>query len=215
MKSVLVVLALTYSTASFAQGGASTVGDGGHGVDCRNSKRMQLLDLYEFGNGKKVSLPDSQSARKSFPVLLARAKAALQLTEGESRELALAAKRFFNFAIDPWAMELRQYSYFLRAKEPILSPSIEKKLEDEDCVIEPIVIRPDPNAKSLETYDYLCSQSHAGLQHCFLVNMRGYRKLSKPQQACLVLHESLRFLPTSKQLNEVKLRAMTAQLCTQ
>jgi hypothetical protein len=215
MKLAVILLILGYSASAFCQGGASTVGDGGHGVDCKYSARFQLLDVFEFADGKEITLPESQSAMKSFPQLLTRAQAALRLSTEEVGNLRITAKRFFSFKIDPWAMGLAQYNYFLQAKEPVISDNVWKRIEDEDCYIEPIVIKPDPNAESIRIYSSLCSMSLAGFEHCFLVNDRGFRKLSHPAQACLVLHESLRFLPRSKKLNEPELRALTARLCTQ
>jgi hypothetical protein len=211
---IFLALTLLFCSNVFAQGGASTVGDGGHCVVCEKMK-PQLLDLYEFAHGKKISLPEDQSVRKSYAVLLERASHLLQLNHEEANELALAAKRFIYFKIDPWEMNLTQYSYFLNAKDPIFSGDTWNRIEKEDCYFQPVVIRPDHDADSIRTYESLCHISFAGLKHCFLVDMRMYRRLSRPQQACLVLHETLRFLPRHKKLSEVQLRQTTARLCTQ
>lgn len=231
MKLLILTLVSLFSVSSLAKGssggsGATTVGDGGHAVVCYNKsegrKEVQLLDLFEmeaFGYTTVFDLgPSTIPLSSKVWMGVRRLKNHMGLSDAEVKEMVYAADRFMRFPFDPWEAGYGSFfGYFLQAKPVQVKKRVFDEIKRRGCYLDVLVIRPDLDAErtSTENYKSICSRNFAGFQYCFLMNRDLLRKMNKDQQACLIIHEILRFLPKEKKFkDERELRRHTYFACT-
>ncbi|AGH94257.1 hypothetical protein [Pseudobdellovibrio exovorus] len=232
MKSINLMLALmlgmAFSFSAWAEEGATTVGDGGHVVICKTPEGWsagRLLDLFEAEVLGKSVIFDLGSEELSIidkvSLGLSRAQETLNLKSGEINSMLSVAERFLKFPYDPWKRAKTENGgavYAIKAKDPLVSRQVYYELERRNCYVDTVVIHPDfsdRRSQQTKTYENICLANVIGLRQCFLTNTRHLRTMSSDEKACLVIHETLRFLPQSKSFKkDSDLRRMTYQICT-
>lgn len=212
-------LLLCCAGSAFAQGGATTVGDGGHVVVCRTGdgwSKGRLLDLFEVEAVGPDTIFDLGGDRTTLldkvQIGLARLQPRLGLEAEDIRHMTLAAKKFMRFQYDPW-----KDSYTFKAKDPVVRHAVYREFEKYNCYLDTVVIHPDPEDQDFQrkTYENLCMANGKDIRHCFLVNTRYLRTMDQNEKACLTIHEVLRFLPEGKKIRrEADLRRNTYYACT-
>ena len=211
IKYTPLLLIFVFCTNVFAEGGSSSVGDGGIGAICDNvpkEREIELFDLFESRVQNRESEIQLGNKELSLRDKVALGLSRLILPASETNRVYRAADQFIRFRIDPWELGLAwQYSHFLLPHIDIAADA-EDSLNRNDCDLVVLAIRPNDN----DSYDGLCSHSKAGREYCFLVSEKHFRQMKKDQQACLVIHEALRFLPNAQ--TEEQLRLLTTKLCT-
>lgn len=199
-----------------SNGGATTVGDGGHVIQCGN--QQEVFDLFEYrisnDTDAAISLADDgQSNLKDMVNTgLKRIQFKFSLSESEYARVQRAAKMFlldntFNRGASMgW---LRQWRFSARSIS--VSKAVYDIMVTSNCTLKTVVVRPPMNSSFFSS---ICSRYFSEVEFCFITNTDLFWDLSREQAACLVVHEVLRFLPEQKKLNERQLRTATAEICT-
>lgn len=224
-QNVLRWSGLIFLIASTAFGeGATTVGDGGHVVICDSASGapvVQLLDLFEAevrGHETQILLGSPRMALlDKVRIGLDRIKPGLQLSDAEIKQLMFAAERFVHFPYDPWLRAKNGGSvYIIKAQDPMVSPQVYSAFVRKKCRLDTVVIHPDhENRQQRRIYENICMAGINGIKNCFLTNTRYLKVMNSDEKACLVLHETLRFLSKEKRFRrDSDLRSMTVFACT-
>lgn len=197
-------------------GGASTVGDGGHVVVCGN--QIELLDIYErnilFGSSS-ISLGDENLSQTDLVQEgLNRIISRFNLTPETASPIVSATKMFLRFPFDPW--KLPGKNGLLQTQKINMYRPVNDHIIQKNCWIDIVVIRPKVEGNVQNFLEELCDQNYSEHEFCFFTKREHYRRLTKQQRACLVVHESLRYLPLESRISdELVLRQTAAEICTQ
>jgi hypothetical protein len=147
----LFIPAVFFVSHVFAQGGATTIGDGGHVVICRTPSgwsNARLLDLFEAEvSGAQVTFsPENEqtSVLDKVSIGLERLRMQLDLKESDIGTMKLAAKKFWRFQYDPW-----REGHIFKAKDPVVSQKVYSELTSRDCYLDTIAIHPAPEIQML------------------------------------------------------------------
>lgn len=219
MKFILLCIfsSLTTCTLVFAQsnGGATTVGDGGHVIQC--GSRQEVFDLFEYRinnySDATISLADGGYRLKDMVYTgLQRIQFKFSLTEAEYARVRRAAKMFLldsTFSRGASLGWLRQWRF--SARGVAVSDAVYGIMNTSKCALKTVVVKPPMNSS---VFSSICSHYFSEAEFCFITDTDLFWGLSREQAACLVVHEVLRFLPEQKKLNERQLRSATAEICT-
>lgn len=221
--SILKVLLITMMTLPFSnllasEGGATTVGDGGLVVEC--GSKVELLDLYEhkllYGDYKITLDEKGDSVKDMVGVGLERLREKYSLDDSQYKRIKAATVAILRFPYDPWQTPIgRIYSYAIKPPSALVYSYVKDKLLLEKCKLNTVIIRPPRESKEQYAYERVCNDNFNTFEFCFFTKKSIYIKLSKPERACLVVHEAIRFLKIYDSFeNEVQMRASVADICT-
>lgn len=199
---------------AMAEGGATTVGDGGHVIMCKG--KPELFDLFEYrvntSQNRPVTLGESKSANLNDMINtgVARIAKRFALTQAETARVKRATKMLL---LDGSTTDNKGWlqHWAISAHSLKVSEQVAAQINLNRCSVDLAVIRPPLN----EYFQSICSHNFSEFEYCFIVFPEPFQFLKREQRACLALHESLRFLPPGKQLDEKNLRMVTAQICTE
>lgn len=221
---LIITMGLSMQTFAAGNGGATTVGDGGFAVVCPKdvfTNTVELLDLFEARVMGKTAVtelgPQNLDIKDKVEIALQRTQTRLSLSNEETDYLRYVVGRFMRFPYDPWRNGKGDvWSYFLHGKWPTVKRPVYEEMKRRKCQLRTLVVRPNlSNRASAQAYDNICSGNFAGLKYCFLRDSRLYSQLSDDGEACLILHEVLRFLPPEKTFRtEPELRSAVHAICT-
>lgn len=211
---LIFLLFIISSPFSWAGGGGSTVGDGGHLVVCQNS--MKLLDLYELEVERQVHLkpnfgqPNSMSLLSKVNVGIDRIKHRFNLNEEQINVLRSIARDFIFDHVDPWQMyQDPKWQTILGTKKFRIRRDVYDSIKKENCSIDIVAIRP-PKINPDDGFIFTCPQN----LECLFLNLNLFKRLDADSRACLIIHEILRDLPKDKRISsELLLRKTAAEIC--
>jgi hypothetical protein len=197
-----------------SSGGGTTVGDGGHVILCNG--KYELFDLFEnrinSGKPSAVSLASGPNSTLNDMIQtgLARIQRRFLLNEKEMYRVERATKMF---RLNSQTMVSIGWPYDggLSANDLLVSAKVASNIRASDCRVELAAIRPPINS----FFEPICRNNLSELEYCFIIDSELTMFLNREQKACLILHESLRFLPDTKRLSEAQLRLTTSQICTE
>lgn len=205
-----------------ASEGATVVGDGGLVVDC--GEEMTLLDLFEKDvllGSKQITLSRKEAAsnREMVEEGINRLKNRFHLSDDELKRAKRAAHEFNRMPLfDPWRLHIgKSYHYYFSELPKV---TVDKRVYDEiikkKCILKTVVIRPSRDPLVVDVHKEICSRSLSSFENCFYVNTTIFKKMSKEQRACLIIHEIARYLPSNiRPSDERVLREVVADVCTE
>lgn len=210
-KAIVLLSILMMAMPSFAGSGGSTVGDGGHTVSCKSPKYYGLLDLFENGfSPDDITLDRRFSLKQMIEILVQRVERHPRFVSVNLTGFHKALTDFVASMPDNWGYKNGSAKHVIRARRPALSQKTMHELERRDCRLIPLAIR-----RSEVPFDSLFHRlCEPEASFCFYFDSFRFRNLGHTQQACLAIHEALRFLPNEVALSERNLRKLTAEICT-
>lgn len=224
---VQFLLSALLSSSALANGGVTTIGDGGLVAICpfttsKADVRLYFFDLLEAqktGTPYRTTFGDvSLGLPKKVAIGMERIKGRLQLTDDDLRAARQVAAVLMQLQFDPTKLYpyANQHDFVFKVHSVRTSPRVYHFLKKRRCQLNVAIARfTRAQITSPEIRD-LCSRSPGGIDLCFLTNRDIYFRLTQDERACLILHESLRYLPESKKpRSENELRSLAAQICTQ
>lgn len=223
-QTLLVFLAAVLLSlwAEAGSGGASVVGDGGYIVKCDRgffkSPQIYFFDLYEFNTTQgeqPVTLGRNLSLKDKVQVGLDRISARFGLDSVQTETLKRAARLIYGLSYDPWLRRDVPSIWDLGVKSVLTDNAVGNRLAAERCELIAAVLRLTPE-NSGSIFRDVCQKGTVSEKLCLIKNTKAYDRLNNDDKACLIIHESLRYLPVEKALpSERALREVTGQICTQ
>lgn len=199
-------------------GGASLVGDGGHVVTC--DRNTDLFDIYEYrlinNPNAQITLGQGKNADLNEMAMtgILRMKVKFELSETEFFPVKRALKVLLASHNNPWFKNHTNIAF--EATELRTQKIVNRQIVKDNCHVSTVVIKPPKNLDPYGDFADLCKRNFSELEYCFLVDFDYYSNLDPQQRACLIVHETIRFLPKEKApLDERALRMTTAQICTE
>lgn len=229
MKFVLSTffILLCFLSRASANGGVTTIGDGGIVAVCsshmsRSEPKLFFLDLLEAKIAGRPYVADFEdvtvSLDKKVDTALSRLKLRLQLSEHDLQQVRSVTSVLLRLHFDPTNLYKfsDQHAQIFRVSNIHTSSKVIRFLKKNRCVLMAAVVRFAEPQLSSPDIQYLCEKSPGGTDLCFLTNSSVYFRLPQNERACLILHEALRYLPDHKKpKTEAQLRSWTADICTQ
>jgi len=199
MKEIICTLVLLASFRAWA--GATSVGDGGHGVLCHGDSPREVIEPLEMFeaevDGHPLTADPAANTMTLFYDALSRVRQRFALTDTEVETMAKVGLRMNSPFCQPVRADLETLFIETGAELPSLSQNFQFLLAQHDCHLVVLAQRPNPLEdahgfdRSWLIGDPRCPKSlpilfvHPGL----------YPRLTSLGKAVLALHEALRFLP--------------------
>jgi hypothetical protein len=219
-------------TEADAGDGGYVIGDGGSIITCIDSKKPQLFDLYENavleGRSKPVTLGLANNNFSSMvKEALRRITIKYNLNEAETGRIKSFIKDYVEDPFDLWELYLTQtYTpvpvvglYLFNVRSVATEPEVINSVVQHRCSVRIGAINPfsykEVKKRYVATTRKICSYGWPDIRNCVFQNVKLINEMTKSQRACLIVHESLRFLPEDKRpTSERQLRQDTAEICT-
>ncbi len=211
-------LFLVLGFSADAHAGATKVSDGGHGVYCRATGRLEMLESYEARvAGRTIDL-GSPLAGFNIQTRVGLEKLAREfnLSKGEIDRLNNVIDgvifSLYNVIVDEELISLIEAT----AEPVVMKDAVVVRLQRDQCGLGPLAIRLEKgmifetHVVTDEMLDFACPFDDD--RNCIIIARESWNRLGEEQRALLLLHEVMRFLPSRVRPREThELRRMLIQ----